>query len=117
MTAARIFAMAQGAAAPAADRWEKIGDMREPRWYPTLVTLPDGSLVTFSGIVRGNNQPANAWLASAQCLLCYSRDNVVVGIFRQRHKTFFAIELITAVDFLHDPGRLQPVIGARADEH
>ena len=44
----------------AADRWEKIGDMREGRWYPTLVTLPDGSLVTFSGIIQGNTHAATA---------------------------------------------------------
>ena len=45
---------------PPAERWEKIGDMREGRWYPTLVTLPDGSLVTFSGIIRGNTHAATA---------------------------------------------------------
>lgn len=28
---------------------QKIGDMREARWYGTLVTLPDGRLVIFSG--------------------------------------------------------------------
>jgi len=32
-----------------ANRWEKIGEMNQARWYPTLVTLPDGKLVTFSG--------------------------------------------------------------------
>lgn len=29
--------------------WAKIGDMAVGRWYPTLVTLPDGRLVVFSG--------------------------------------------------------------------
>jgi hypothetical protein len=29
--------------------WEKIGDMREARWYPTLVTLEDGRILAFSG--------------------------------------------------------------------
>ena len=45
---------------PLANRWEKIGDMREARWYPTLVTMPDGSLVAFSGIIRGNPHAATA---------------------------------------------------------
>lgn len=35
--------------APNATAWEKIGDMDVGRWYPTLVALPDGSFVTFSG--------------------------------------------------------------------
>lgn len=35
--------------APAANRWRKIGEMNEARWYPTLVALPDGSFVVFSG--------------------------------------------------------------------
>lgn len=29
--------------------WSKIGELTEARWYPTLVTLPDGRLVVFSG--------------------------------------------------------------------
>lgn len=37
---------------PLAARWEKIGEMDTVRWYPTLVTLPDGSLAVFSGISR-----------------------------------------------------------------
>lgn len=34
---------------PAVRTWTKIGDMQHGRWYPTLVTLPDGRLVVFSG--------------------------------------------------------------------
>jgi hypothetical protein len=34
---------------PATSAWSHIGDMHEARWYPTLVTLPDGRLVAFSG--------------------------------------------------------------------
>ncbi|HSE37191.1 MAG TPA: galactose oxidase-like domain-containing protein, partial [Blastocatellia bacterium] len=34
---------------PIARAWTKIGDMQHGRWYPTLVTLPDGRLVVFSG--------------------------------------------------------------------
>jgi hypothetical protein len=29
--------------------WTKIGEMTEARWYPTLVELPDGCFVVFSG--------------------------------------------------------------------
>jgi hypothetical protein len=32
-----------------AGAWTKIGDLAVGRWYPTLVTLPDGRLVVFSG--------------------------------------------------------------------
>lgn len=34
---------------PSTSTWTKIGEMQEARWYPTLVTLPDGRLVVFSG--------------------------------------------------------------------
>jgi hypothetical protein len=34
---------------PTSPGWIKIGEMTEARWYPTLVTLPDGRLVVFSG--------------------------------------------------------------------
>ncbi len=34
---------------PGSRTWTKIGDMQHGRWYPTLVTLPDGRLVVFSG--------------------------------------------------------------------
>lgn len=36
-------------AAGGAGSWAKIGELTEARWYPTLVTLPDGRLVVFSG--------------------------------------------------------------------
>lgn len=35
--------------APDLSAWEKIGELNEPRWYPTVVKLPDGRFVTFSG--------------------------------------------------------------------
>jgi hypothetical protein len=38
--------------------WEKIGEMREARWYPTLVTLEDGRILAFSG--RLEQDPAAA---------------------------------------------------------
>lgn len=40
--------------------WEKIGDMKEARWYPTLVTLPDGRLVACSGHLERDPTPAPA---------------------------------------------------------
>lgn len=33
----------------AAPSWQKIGEMSVGRWYPTLVTLADGSVLAFSG--------------------------------------------------------------------
>lgn len=38
---------------PGTHAWTKIGDLSEPRWYPTMVALPDGSYVVFSG--RGSS--------------------------------------------------------------
>ncbi|HEX2063691.1 MAG TPA: hypothetical protein VHE80_04635, partial [Acidimicrobiales bacterium] len=34
-----------------ADPWHRIGAMAGGRWYPTLVTLPDGRVVTVSGLL------------------------------------------------------------------
>ena len=34
---------------PAAGAWSRIGEMSVGRWYPTLVTLADGSVLAFSG--------------------------------------------------------------------
>lgn len=34
---------------PAAHSWSRIGEMSVGRWYPTLVTLADGSVLAFSG--------------------------------------------------------------------
>jgi hypothetical protein len=34
---------------PATSTWSQIGELNEARWYPTLVTLPDGRLLAFSG--------------------------------------------------------------------
>jgi len=44
---------------PLASRWERIGEMSKARWYPTLVTLPDGNLVTFSGFGSPGIVPAD----------------------------------------------------------
>jgi hypothetical protein len=38
---------------PGTSKWTKIGEMDEARWYPTLVTLPDGRLIAFSGRREG----------------------------------------------------------------
>lgn len=35
---------------PGSNNWTKIGEMSIGRWYPTLVTLADGSVLAFSGI-------------------------------------------------------------------
>lgn len=37
---------------PATNRWSQIGSMRDGRWYPTLVTLPDGSQLVASGVTK-----------------------------------------------------------------
>lgn len=31
------------------DKWNKVADMKCPRWYPTSLTLPDGKVLTMSG--------------------------------------------------------------------
>ncbi len=35
---------------PLTEQWTQIEDMRAGRWYPTNITLPDGRVVTMSGI-------------------------------------------------------------------
>lgn len=45
VTATRIFD-------PASDSFRSVGEMREPRWYPSLVTLPDGRVMVASGVRR-----------------------------------------------------------------
>ena len=35
---------------PATDLWEQTGDLNRGRWYPTLVTLANGDVLTFSGV-------------------------------------------------------------------
>lgn len=35
---------------PYTEAWSRIEDMRRGRWYPTNITLPDGRVVTMSGI-------------------------------------------------------------------
>jgi len=34
---------------PAAETWTKVADMNEARWYPTVLTLPDGRILAASG--------------------------------------------------------------------
>ena len=47
---------------PASERYEKVSNMTLARWYPTLVGLPDGRVLSVSGldqfgrIVPGNNE-------------------------------------------------------------
>lgn len=37
---------------PASDSFRSVADMREPRWYPSLVTLTDGRVLVASGVRR-----------------------------------------------------------------
>lgn len=37
---------------PRTDRWSEVGKMKYARWYPTMVTQPDGSILTFSGVTK-----------------------------------------------------------------
>lgn len=37
---------------PASDSFSSVGEMREPRWYPSLVTLGDGRVLVASGVRR-----------------------------------------------------------------
>lgn len=53
------------AARPLAERWQKIGDMDAVRWYPTLVTLPNGDVVVVSGITRSSTHVSSAELFTA----------------------------------------------------
>ncbi len=34
---------------PIAETWTRVSDMKQARWYPTLVTLPDGRILAASG--------------------------------------------------------------------
>lgn len=34
---------------PVAETWTKVADMAEARWYPTVLTLPDGRILAVSG--------------------------------------------------------------------
>lgn len=38
---------------PDAERWTRVQDMSAGRWYPTLVTLGDGSVLTAAGLTEG----------------------------------------------------------------
>ncbi len=55
---------------PATSAWTRMGDMRSPRWYPSLTTLADGRILAISGMIdNGNwadtpeiyNPATNAW--------------------------------------------------------
>lgn len=35
---------------PYAEQWVRVEDMRQGRWYPTNITLPDGRIMTLSGL-------------------------------------------------------------------
>ena len=37
---------------PATNNFTVVGDMHHPRWYPTLVELPDGKFLVASGVIR-----------------------------------------------------------------
>ncbi len=37
---------------PETNSWEDTGDLANGRWYPTLVTLPDGRVLAFSGVQK-----------------------------------------------------------------
>lgn len=34
---------------PGKEKWKKLGSLKQPRWYPTAVTLGDGSVLVISG--------------------------------------------------------------------
>ncbi len=38
---------------PGEERWTRIGDMSKGRWYPTLVSMSNGSVVTVAGLTKG----------------------------------------------------------------
>jgi hypothetical protein len=37
---------------PRTNSWSEAGKMNWARWYPTMVTQPDGSIITFSGVTK-----------------------------------------------------------------
>jgi len=37
---------------PHTSRWSEVGKMNWARWYPTMVTQPDGTILTFSGVTK-----------------------------------------------------------------
>ncbi|MGQ0778152.1 MAG: galactose oxidase-like domain-containing protein, partial [Pseudonocardiales bacterium] len=50
---------------PVAETWTKVADMNEARWYPTVLTLPDGRILAASGAgasqVEIYDAGANSW--------------------------------------------------------
>lgn len=59
---------------PGAETWTKVADMNEARWYPTVLTLPDGRILAASGSgasqVEIYDAAADTWtlVAGATCL-------------------------------------------------
>lgn len=50
---------------PTAESWTKVADMNQARWYPTVLTLPDGRILAASGTgasgVEVYDAAANSW--------------------------------------------------------
>lgn len=49
---------------PVANAWTRLPNMNAGRWYPTMVTLPSGDVVTMSGSIDntvGNNNIPQVW--------------------------------------------------------
>lgn len=61
---------------PATDSFRPVGEMREPRWYPSLVTLPDGRVSVTSGVRRAVSTFANPALEFDQVKLTEIYDPV-----------------------------------------
>jgi hypothetical protein len=40
---------------PDTERYERVGDLNDPRWYPTLTGLPNGDVIAVSGLDASGN--------------------------------------------------------------
>jgi len=52
---------------PFTQQWTRVEDMRKGRWYPTNITLPDGRVITLSGLNDTNgaiNPDVELWSSS-----------------------------------------------------
>ncbi len=45
---------------PGGGHWHYLDDMRQPRWYPSATTLPDGRVMVVGGHARNDRPPAAA---------------------------------------------------------
>ncbi|HEY9847119.1 MAG TPA: galactose oxidase-like domain-containing protein, partial [Candidatus Caenarcaniphilales bacterium] len=45
---------------PITEQWRRVATMAGGRWYPTLVTLPDGRIITFTGVRDNADEPFGA---------------------------------------------------------